>query len=156
MSSVIYTIHPNPPLKRRACGKTLSCIAKQCETQPHSRGEIGQKFRYGVLPQRKSSDFLYFYGSGGGLVSSVISTIPPNLPLIREACGKTLSCWNFFFFVAIEIYSCAILYLCGCTKITTFVISFRYNKNLKMHYLHNVLRIIDIKPTGVFCKVRSH
>ena len=28
--------------------------------------------------------------AGGGLVSSVISTIPPNLPLIREACGKTL------------------------------------------------------------------
>ena len=26
--------------------------------------------------------------AGGGLMSSVISTIPPNLPLIREACGK--------------------------------------------------------------------
>ena len=31
MSSIIYTIHPNPPLIRRACGKTLSCIALQYE-----------------------------------------------------------------------------------------------------------------------------
>ena len=37
-------------------------------------------------------DFLFFMVAGGGLMSSVISTIPPNLPLIREACGKTLSC----------------------------------------------------------------
>ena len=38
MSSVISTIHPNPPLKRRACGKTLSCTAPQSEMQPHSCG----------------------------------------------------------------------------------------------------------------------
>ena len=36
--------------------------------------------------------FLFLLVAGGGLMSSVISTIPPNLPLIREACGKTLSC----------------------------------------------------------------
>ena len=29
MSSVISTIHPNPPLIRRACGKALPCIASQ-------------------------------------------------------------------------------------------------------------------------------
>jgi hypothetical protein len=38
MSSVISTIHPNPPLKRRAWGKTRPCIASQSETQSHSRG----------------------------------------------------------------------------------------------------------------------
>ena len=35
---------------------------------------------------------LFLYGSGGGLMSSVIFTIPPNLPLEREACGKALPC----------------------------------------------------------------
>ena len=34
----------------------------------------------------------FFMVAGGGLMSSVTYTIPPNLPLIREACGKTLSC----------------------------------------------------------------
>ena len=34
----------------------------------------------------------FFMVAGGGLMSSDISTIPPNLPLIREACGKALPC----------------------------------------------------------------
>ena len=49
MSSVISTIHPNPPLKRRACGKALPCIALQSEWQLQSRGYIGWKFWYVVL-----------------------------------------------------------------------------------------------------------
>ena len=40
-------------------------------------------------PNRISS---FFMVAGGGLVSSTIYTIPPNLPLIREACGKALPC----------------------------------------------------------------
>ena len=31
VSSVIYTIHPNPPLIRRACSKVKPCIASQFE-----------------------------------------------------------------------------------------------------------------------------
>ena len=34
----------------------------------------------------------FFMVAGGGLMSSVTYTIPPNLPLIREACGKALPC----------------------------------------------------------------
>ena len=34
----------------------------------------------------------FFMVAGGGLMSSVIYTIPPNLPLIREACGKAMPC----------------------------------------------------------------
>jgi hypothetical protein len=41
LERLISTIPPNLPLIREACGKTLSCIALQSETQPHSRGYIG-------------------------------------------------------------------------------------------------------------------
>ena len=36
--------------------------------------------------------FLFFLVAGGGLMSSVTSTIHPNPPLIRRACGKALPC----------------------------------------------------------------
>ena len=40
---------------------------------------------------RRNSNVSPVVVAGVGL-ERLISTIPPNLPLIREACGKTLSC----------------------------------------------------------------
>ena len=57
------------------CFKVADKSVKNFDVVSYHRGKI-ERF------------FLFFYGSGGGLVSSVISTIPPNLPLIREACGR--------------------------------------------------------------------
>ena len=41
---------------------------------------------------RRNSNVSPVFVCGGRTDVSVISTIPPNLPLIREAYGKTLSC----------------------------------------------------------------
>ena len=56
-------------------------------------------------PNRISS---FFMVAGGGLVSSVIYTIPPNLPLIREACGKAfaLHCLAIVYPCNTELHAC--------------------------------------------------
>ena len=76
MSSVISTIHPNPPLIRRAYGKTLSCIAAQSY----------------ILDLRSALFLLGIGSTASPFESSTIFTVPLNLPLIREACGKAAPC----------------------------------------------------------------
>ena len=99
MSSTIFTIPPNLPLIREACGKAAPCIATQSyildalNYTPVILNKWVRNFDavsyHRGNPNRISS---FFMVAGGGLMSSVISTIHPNPPLIRRAYGKTLSC----------------------------------------------------------------
>ena len=99
MSSTIYTIPPNLPLIREACGKALPCIATQSyilDALNYTLVILNKWVRnfdavsyHRGNPNRISS---FYMVAGGGLMSSTIFTIPPNLPLIREACGKAAPC----------------------------------------------------------------
>ena len=76
MSSTIYTIPPNLPLIREACGKAAPCIAAQS-----------------YIIDLRSALFLLGIGSTASpFESSTIFTIPLNPPLIRRAYGKPLPC----------------------------------------------------------------
>ena len=112
MSSTIFTIPPNLPLIREACGKVLPCIAAQSYIldalnymlvilNKWVRNFDAVSYHRGN-PHRISS---FFMVAGGGLMSSTIFTILPNLPLIREACGKVLPC------IALQYFDiCDLLY----------------------------------------------
>ena len=87
MSSVIFTIPPNLPLEREACGKAL-CLALLRNMSGSFK--VGDKSvrNFDVVSYNRGQVarfVLYFYGSGGGLMSSVISA---NHFLIRRKLAK--------------------------------------------------------------------